>query len=888
MVTWVVLENIGEADVLFRIVADNSLQVQVEASFVDNAPTGHCPCTPPGAGTLDPNFCRFWEFSRLHPWKCPRDKKRKSLIEERGKSGHNKVPHTSAPVHKSKLLCPASPSPELHAPGDHKQPKHHIHAASSSSCKSRLANRYDNTTTSHQVKEREDEVEIETDVSPVLPVTKPASLQSGGGNTAASENTRKPSNQSEIKGPHKNVSSDTVTVSMSVDSSLQENSSKENRTHAPNLAHKSSPRQKPRPKYVSAVQCEKKTLEKTCDGFTQITGSRRGGGEHEKDVSASSGIGAHRNSSTGLVVLAALSQKPSSSAASKNAPFSSATLSKSPQEIGGSTDDKAISKLSADSHHRLRESSVSRVTPSSDTNCAVHINSVQVPPTDCDQVSDSIGSQNAVKRCLSENVFFAVTESLSLSSWGLPGPVLEAYHSQGITAMFPWQAQCLTTGKVLSGGNLVYSAPTSAGKTMVAELLMLKRVLETRRKALFILPFVSVTREKMISLQRLYQDAGVRVGGFMGSHSPAGGFHSLDVAVCTIEKGNGLVNRLMEENRIDELGVVVIDELHMVGDSNRGYLLELLLTKICYRQVSQSSESETSKHPIQVIGMSATLPNLDLLATWLDANLFHTDFRPVPLTEHIKVGTTIYDQAMTKVRDIEVKATFQGDEDHIIPLCLETILDGHAVLIFCPTKVWCEKMAEKIARELYGMMKNPAALAAYTGETGFVKASEMTRLPIDQGALRNVLEQLGRSAVGVDPMLGKVIQYGVAYHHAGLTFDERDIVEGAFRQGLLKILVATSTLSSGVNLPARRVIVRSPMFGGRAMDTLSYKQMAGRAGRKGVDTEDSKHNAADTVGGIEEDSTPNDADCAVNTPNDGDCAVNTPNDGDCAVNTFSV
>ena len=54
--------------------------------------------------------------------------------------------------------------------------------------------------------------------------------------------------------------------------------------------------------------------------------------------------------------------------------------------------------------------------------------------------------------------------------------------------------------------------------------------------------------------QRLYQDAGVRVGGFMGSHSPAGGFRSLDVAVCTIEKGNGLVNRLMEEKRTNELG----------------------------------------------------------------------------------------------------------------------------------------------------------------------------------------------------------------------------------------------------------------------------------------------------------------------------------------------
>ncbi|XP_013868724.1 DNA polymerase theta isoform X2 [Austrofundulus limnaeus] len=415
-------------------------------------------------------------------------------------------------------------------------------------------------------------------------------------------------------------------------------------------------------------------------------------------------------------------------------------------------------------------------------------------------------------------------EKLLLSSWGLPKPVLERYQKHGVTQMFEWQAQCLTMGRVLQGGNLVYSAPTSAGKTLVSELLMLKRVLVTRRKALFILPFVSVAKEKMHYLQSVFEEAGIRVGGYMGSTSAAGGFTTLDVAVCTIEKANSLINRLIEEDNMDLLGMVVVDELHMVGDSGRGYLLELLLTKIRYIAQKQSSTGSLSEG-VQIIGMSATLPNLSLLAGWLDAELYQTGYRPVPLQEHLKVGCNIFDKSLSVVRQFTPALNIKGDDEHIVSLCYETVTEGHSVLLFCPSKNWCEKLADIIAREFFNLRQSDRR-----GE------AQPQPVDLDQEGLEDVKAQLRRTPAGLDPTLQRTVPWGVAFHHAGLTFDERDVLEGAFRQGLVRVLAATSTLSSGVNLPARRVIIRTPTFSGRLLDPLTYKQMAGRAGRKGVDT----------------------------------------------------
>ena len=231
-------------------------------------------------------------------------------------------------------------------------------------------------------------------------------------------------------------------------------------------------------------------------------------------------------------------------------------------------------------------------------------------------------------------------EQLELSKWGLPVDIVNAYGRIGITTMFPWQVECLNGDDVLNGGNLVYSAPTSAGKTLVAEMLLLKRVMETKKKGLFILPFIALAREKMETLRRVFKGTGIRIDGMMGHLNPPGGLKLLDICVCTIEKANSLVNRMVRDKTLDQLGVIVVDELHMVGDPGRGYLIELLLAKVQHLNrtralataeralveevASEQSLLDTGKNAIQIIGMSATLPNLGLIAKWLDANLYTT------------------------------------------------------------------------------------------------------------------------------------------------------------------------------------------------------------------------------------------------------------------------
>jgi replicative superfamily II helicase len=137
------------------------------------------------------------------------------------------------------------------------------------------------------------------------------------------------------------------------------------------------------------------------------------------------------------------------------------------------------------------------------------------------------------------------------------------------------------------------------------------------------------------------------------------------------------------------------------------------------------------------------------------------------------------------------------DSDGMKSLCMETANSGKSVMLFCNSKRRCEVCAQSIAVSLQQQSNN--------GNNIHKIGSYGEHLRAGRSAL---LEELGQTQVGLCPTLRVTVPQGVAYHHAGLTLDERKIVEEGFRRGFILVLCTTSTLSAGVNLPAHRVVIR--------------------------------------------------------------------------------
>ncbi|KXJ95571.1 DEAD/DEAH box helicase [Microdochium bolleyi] len=449
---------------------------------------------------------------------------------------------------------------------------------------------------------------------------------------------------------------------------------------------------------------------------------------------------------------------------------------------------------------------------------------------------------------------------LSHPRYGLPTQLVHNFRELGIADIYPWQKQCLMGPGLLKGEkNLVYSAPTGGGKSLVADIIMLKRVLEDKNaKALLVLPYVALVQEKVGWLRKVVQGLSrdqaedkvpsstpglwrrrpdkdnIRVVGFFGGGKIRSTWADFDIGVCTFEKANTLINGAMLDCSISALKAVVLDELHMVDDDHRGYLMELMATKLI-----------SLDHSVQIVGMSATLSNIDILAKWLGAHTYVTMYRPIPLDEFLVYEGSVYPASGTKAllqtatpvnkinaeatlatqpfrhtqpeRTIEASSAKELQEpvlNAVVALAVETAQGGHGALVFCSSRHGCEADARIISRAM----------------------PDAHEVPPDVSASRlDLLGELRSLSTEIDPTLEQTIPFGVAFHHAGLTTEERDLVTNAYDHGIIKVIVATCSLAAGINLPARRVILHNARMGRDLVGPSMLRQMRGRAGRKGKD-----------------------------------------------------
>jgi len=368
----------------------------------------------------------------------------------------------------------------------------------------------------------------------------------------------------------------------------------------------------------------------------------------------------------------------------------------------------------------------------------------------------------------------------------LSADVIDHFESQGITELYPPQAAAVEAG-VAEGRRLVAAVPTASGKTFVATLAMLT----ADGPGLYIVPLRALAREKYETFSDLPGvSVGISTGDFDSSAAELG---DNDIVVATSEKVDSAIRN--GADWIADLACVVVDEVHLVGSEGRGPTLEVTLATLGRRAPG-----------VQIVALSATVANPDELADWLDAGLVQSTWRPVDLRTGVYAdGAVGFDDGTE--RDVSVPGDPDDATDATDALVAEAVDDGGQALAFVRSR----REAETLAERLSGV-----------------------------GAAPDVADEL-RDLDGTETgrRLADCIEGGVAFHHAGLRSAHRVAVERAFRERRLRAICATPTLAAGVNVPARRVVVRDQQrYTGSGMEwlpTLEVHQMCGRAGRPHLD-----------------------------------------------------
>ncbi len=388
-----------------------------------------------------------------------------------------------------------------------------------------------------------------------------------------------------------------------------------------------------------------------------------------------------------------------------------------------------------------------------------------------------------------------------LEDFGVPKGVIDVLKKEGLEKLYPPQEEALLQGLLELKSSYIIAVPTASGKTLTAELLMTKSILDENGKCLYIVPLRALASEKYQEFMK-YQKLGIKVGITTGEYDSSDSrLAGSDIIITTSEKADSLLRH--KSDWLDSLSVVVADEIHLINDAKRGPTLEVTLARLLHLNPD-----------LIILGLSATIQNADEIADWLDADVITSDWRPVTLVEGV-----YYDRELlfNNSKRVDVEAI---TKDAPINLAAEVVKNGGQSLVFVNTRRSAESYAEKASKVI----------------KRFLSRDEKEALAELSKSVLNVLSEPTR----ICRRLSTCITGGTAFHHAGLAAGQRKIIEEAYKENTVKVISATPTLAAGVNLPARRVVIRDyhrydPNFGRKEIMVLEYKQMAGRAGRPKFD-----------------------------------------------------
>ena len=396
----------------------------------------------------------------------------------------------------------------------------------------------------------------------------------------------------------------------------------------------------------------------------------------------------------------------------------------------------------------------------------------------------------------------------SLREHGIPEPVLERW-AESLSGLNQLQQDAVNEAGLLDGRNVLVMAPTSSGKTMIGELAAI-RTTQNGGRSVFLLPTKALVNEQHDKFGRIYGPAGVRTiraTGDFADQVTALLRGQFDIAVLTYEMFTRLA--LANPHLLRIISVIVIDEVQTVVDPGRGPNLELLLTLI-------KSRKDAGVEP-QLISLSAVLGDLGGLDSWLEAHLLRRTQRPVPLEEGVLelTGTCRFMGIDGVERTEQLIPPQYGDpraRTLLIPLLRKLVTAGQQVIVIRGVRGETRGAARYLADSL-GLAPATKALAALPSGDPSIASADLRRC----------------------------LAGGVAFHNSDLDRDERRVVEDYFRSpdSTIRVVVATTTLAQGVNMPAETVVMpelqrRIGRYEFQSYRVAEYKNIAGRAGRLGL------------------------------------------------------